>query len=291
MKKVAILISVFLERMDEFRTQIDNFFEDDVDYDVFIFTYKRFAKYVDWFPNVKKYGFVEDNPEAMKKEKEIQKMKEPSNIFQYFNLKICFKMIEDYMEETNTKYDYIYRIRTRSKTSPFVKTDLTKPFWVPNNLDDDTIYSKSDQFYVGTYNSMKKISCMCDLIFSDYYGIQKNQEYWPLNFNTIMKSDMDSVRFDMLVYPNIISQKALDDFSDSGPHQKDPTINKETLKNEIIQKIDELNKYVPKNGDKFVTAPSGMKKRNFRAEKTFAYYVSSVCNLVVKELPNIRKGG
>jgi hypothetical protein len=294
MTKVAVLINVFLERMEEFKTQIDNLFDKDIEFDIFIYTYKRYAKYVSWFPNVKSVKYVEDDINAMKQQdniRKISKVSSPSNIFQYFNLKRCFDMMETYRIINNISYDYVYKIRTLSETSQFLKSDLTKRFWLPDKIDDNTLYSKSDQFYVGSFNSMKKVSLMCDHIFSMYFGINTNHEYWPLNFNTIMESDMDSVRFDMLVYPDIISQKALNDFSDSGPHQKDPLIIKETLKNEIREKITQLNEYKHKKGNKVVTGPGGMKKRTFRAEKSFAHYVSSICNLVVKELPDIRKGG
>lgn len=317
--KIAILIGSHLEYIDKIYNLLNNLLIDNLDYDTFIYTNKRYQKYIKYFKNVKNVKFVEDNQNDVKEELKIKNLKQSSNIFQYFNLKRCFSILEEYSSENNIKYDCIIRLRPdickptyklfsqdRKKYLWTMKTDVNLPFWVPKIIEDNVVYAKTDQFYMGNYNTMKKISKLYDYIFK-YYGIEENNKYWKLNYENISKSDMNSVRFDMLVYPNIINKEAIDAFTYSGK-TVGLTFNdfytlelndkwkkyyelKNILKNDISNKLSILKKYEYKEGDILVTGNCGSKMRNFRAEKFFAFYTTSIQNLIVKNFEYIRNSG
>ena len=317
--KIAILIGSHIEQIDIISTLLNNLIINNHEYDTFIYTNKRYEDKIKFFKNVKGIGFVEDKHEDINEENKIKSLKSPSNIFQYFNLKKCFSLLEKYSNENNIKYDCIIRIRpdickpTYKLYSPnkenftwTMKTDINKPFWVPNMIEENVVYAKTDQFYMGNYDTMKKISKLYDYIFQ-YYGVKKNTEYWKLNYETISKSDMNSVRFDMLVYPSIVNKDAINSFTDSGKlvgltfdDFSSLNINnkwkkyyelKDNLKNDIINKLDLLNNYEYKPGDNIITGKCGSISRPFRAEKFFCYYATSIQNLIVKDFLYIRNSG
>lgn len=295
MTRVAILVAVFLTRMEDFKKLLDNLFEDkNIEYDVFIYTYKRYEKYISYFKNVRIVRYIEDNEECVKRENKIRTLSQPSNIFQYYNLQICFKMMEKYMVNNNITFDFIYRIRPNSDTTQYIKPDMSIPLFLPKISEDDVLYAKSDQYYVGSYNAMKKVVNMCDYIMDNYYGVDKQNQYWEINYETISKSDMNTIRFDMLVYPSIININDIESFTRAKRINGDitPYINsKNKLRTAIRKNLKQLKKYKYTKGDKLVTSSSGSKNRAFRAEKSFVHYVTSICNLIIKELPNIRWGG
>lgn len=309
--KVAVLIGSLLECTDMFIIQLQNMFSKGVDFELFIYTNKRYkdqVKIYQQYATVRAVKYIEDDPNELANQLNIKKLKDPSNIFQYFNLKKCFELAE----ASGIKYDIYYRIRPdiwkidryriryKNKWLWTMKRSNTEPFWTPDyQLSDHELYAKSDQFYMGTYNAMKKVSHMADYIFTHFHNIN-DFEYMPLNYDIISKSDMNSVRFDMLNYPsNLISQKCLDLYVEAKPGDFDVIeidsdwqkyiALKNILKEEIKKNLDELQEI--KEITKTVTSKSGSINRGFRAEKSFAYYVSSICNLIVRELPNIRNGG
>ena len=317
--KIAILIGSHLEYIDEASNLLNNLLIENLNYHTFIYTNKRYEKNIKYFKNVKNFAFVEDNENDIKEELKIKNLKEPSNIFQYFNLKKCFSILEKYSLENNIKYDCIIRLRPdifkptyklfsqdKKKYLWTMKTEINRPFWVPRIVEDNVVYAKTDQFYMGNYDTMKKISRLYDYIF-EYYGVEENNKYWKLNYENISKSDMNSVRFDMLVYPNIINKEAIDAFTYSGK-AAGLTFNdfstlelndkwkkyyelKNILKNDISNKLSILKKYEYKEGDILVTGNCGSKMRNFRAEKFFAFYTTSIKNLIVKDFKYIRNSG
>ena len=315
--KIAILIGSHLEYVDEISNLLNNLLINSLEYDTFIYTNKKYQNYIKYFKNVKGFKFVEDNQNDIKEELKIKKLKQPSNIFQYFNLKRCFSILEKYSSENNIKYDCIIRIRPdickptyklfsqdRKKYIWTMKTEIDRPFWVPKVIDENVIYAKTDQFYMGNYDTMKKISKLYDYIF-EYYGVEKNNKYWKLNYENISKSDMNAVRFDMLVYPNIINIKAIDTFTYSGKALSFDDFStlelnykwekyyelKNILKNDILNNLSILKKYEYKEGDMLVTGKCGSKMRNFRAEKFFVFYITSIQNLIVKDFKYIRNSG
>jgi hypothetical protein len=317
--KIAILIGNQIEEIDMISNLLNNLLIDNLDYDTFIYTNKRYKDKIKFFKNVKCIDFVEDNHEDINEELKIKNLELPSNIFQYFKLKKCFSLLEKYSNKNNIKYDCIIRIRSDICKSAYklyssnkekycwtMKTEMNRPFWVPNIIEENVVYAKTDQFYMGNYDTMKKISNLYDYIFK-YYGVKKNTEYWKLNYETISKSDMNSVRFDMLVYPSIINKDAINSFTDSGKlagltFDDFSSLNKndkwkrcyelkDNLKNDIINKLHFLNDYEYKSGDNIITGNCGSIHRPFRAEKFFCYYATSIQNLFIKEFLYIRNSG
>ena len=88
--KIAILIGSHLEYIDEASNLLNNLLIENLNYHTFIYTNKRYEKNIKYFKNVKNFAFVEDNENDIKEELKIKNLKEPSNIFQYFNLKKMF---------------------------------------------------------------------------------------------------------------------------------------------------------------------------------------------------------
>ena len=109
--KIAILIGNHIEDIDMISNLLNNLLIDNLDYDTFIYTNKRYEDKIKFFKNVKYIGFVEDNHEDINEELKIKNLESPSNIFQYFNLKKCFSLLEKYSNKNNIKYDCIIRIR------------------------------------------------------------------------------------------------------------------------------------------------------------------------------------
>ena len=176
--KIAILIGSHIENIDIIKKLLNNLLMNNLDYDTFIYTNKRYENKIKFFKNVKSIGFVEDNQYDINEELKIKKLESPSNIFQYFNLKKCFSLLETYSNANNIKYDCIIRIRpdicknTYKLYSPdknnycwTMKTDINLPFWVPNMIEENVVYAKTDQFYMGNYSTMKKISTLMKKLF------------------------------------------------------------------------------------------------------------------------------
>ena len=308
--KIAVLICSHFECMDKFNIQLKTLFKPGVEYDFYIYTNKRYAPEVATLPNVKSVQYIEDNPETLALETHIKTIHGCSNIFQYYNLQKCFALLE----KSGNTYDFVYRIRPdiwkdtyklqyKGRVLWAMKRDMTEPFWTPETVDgipDNTIYAKTDQFYVGNMATMRKVCNLADFLETFYFGAN-DAMYLPLDYKILAQCDMNSCRFDMLNYPaEFISKQALTRFAKAKPGDWDITdmsdpewrayiAEKDVLKKEIQDNLPMLIQVT--NPQKLVNSGDGSFGRFFRGEKSFAHYVTSVCHIIIKELPNIRNCG
>jgi hypothetical protein len=314
MKKIAVLIFGPFTMNDYEQQQINNLFtySEKIGFDVFILTYRIYSDYIKRIPNVRVCKFIEDNQEWINEENKIKKMNNTS-IFQFYKLKIIFDLMENYKNENNLYYDAVYKIRVDiykpnyrgickhcNQPAWFIKIDPYEPFYIPENINDNEIFVKTDQFFIGTFKTIKKVSMFYDYIYKEFFDDHK---YFDLDYDALIKSDMNTIRYDTFVYPNIIDQSCIDMFTYAPcPELHKINMNENTtyltminskniLKNNIKNKLDELKKYKFKHGDVLLTGKGGMKTWQFRPEKCFALYLNAYCHLITKEIPNIRNGG
>lgn len=316
MTKLAVLIiGEFTMNIYE-QQQINNLFtfseNEKLFFDVFILTYKKYNEYIQRIPNVRICKFIEDNQEWINEENKISKMNNP-HIYQFYKLKIVFELMENYKNNNNLYYDAVYKIRIDvykpnyrgvcshcNQLAWYIKIDPSEPFYVPENIAKDEIFVKTDQYFIGTFDTIKKVSKFYDYIYTDFFDDNK---YFKLNYDALIKSDMNTIRYDTFVYPNIIDQSSIDNFTYAPcPELHKINVNENTtylnminsknsLKNNIKNKLCELKKYKFKHGDILLTGKGGMKSLRFRPEKCFALYLNAYCNLITKEIPNIRNTG
>jgi hypothetical protein len=91
-----------------------------------------------------------------------------------------------------------YDVIIRTRTDLVHNIDTLKGFLEDKVIERDTLYIFKDWLWYGEPNTMFKTDLYEDIIFY----IHRDNEYLKLDYDTILKSDLDSVRFHWLNYPN-----------------------------------------------------------------------------------------
>ena len=247
--KIAFLIGSQLRYLEQnmkiFSNNLIN-----CEYDVFVYTNKKYEPWIKYIKNLRAVKYVEDNEDDIAVEKKISLVKKDCNIYQWFKLKNCFELLEKYRTKNNINYDIICKLRTDySYTNPinFTRNAITKH-----------LYMESDRYFYGNYETMKIACNFYDMIYERYYGKGKQRMYYDINYEGILKSDTTAGNFALFNYPQKIVDNAKNPYS---------------LKKSILQNLQILKNYKYCEGDQLCTAiPKG---RNFRTEKNFYHYILS----------------
>ena len=90
-----------------------------------------------------------------------------------------------------------YDVIVRTRTDLVHDIDTLKGFLKDKSIKKDTLYIFKDWMWYGTPETMFKTDLYKDIIFY----INRDAEYLKLDYDTILKSDLNSVRFHWLNYP------------------------------------------------------------------------------------------
>ena len=91
-----------------------------------------------------------------------------------------------------------YDVIIRTRTDLVHNIDTLKGFLEDKVIERDTLYIFKDWLWYGEPKTIFKTDLYKDIIFY----IHRDNEYLKLDYDTILKSDLDSVRFHWLNYPN-----------------------------------------------------------------------------------------
>tara|TARA_Y100000034_G_scaffold86305_1_gene103513 strand:- start:1167 stop:1934 length:768 start_codon:yes stop_codon:yes gene_type:complete len=112
-----------------------------------------------------------------------------------------------------------YDVIVRTRTDLVHDIDTLKGFLKDKIIEKDTLHIFKDWLWYGEPKTMFKTDLYEDIIFY----IHRDDEYLKLDYNTILKSDLDSARFHWLNYP------------------KQYINNWKTFKEDIKKNLDKLN--------------------------------------------------
>ena len=90
-----------------------------------------------------------------------------------------------------------YDIIVKTRTDLVHNIDTLKGFLKNKVIEKDTLYIFKDWLWYGEPKTILKTDLYEDIIFY----IHRDMEYLKLNYDTILKSDLDSIRFHWLNYP------------------------------------------------------------------------------------------
>ena len=90
-----------------------------------------------------------------------------------------------------------YDIIVKTRTDLVHNIDTLKVFLKNKVIEKDTLYIFKDWLWYGEPKTILKTDLYEDIIFY----IHRDMEYLKLNYDTILKSDLDSIRFHWLNYP------------------------------------------------------------------------------------------
>ncbi len=195
--KIAFIITGLLRKVDE-NIKFLNFISDN--FDLFICTSKENEKDLELFNDVKDYFLVEDDIKEKATQKFLLNVKEGSKILQWHKLFIAKKMLIEYEDVHDMKYDLIYKIRTDLSFEENLNLDFDKHLHLTK-----TLFMSTDHYFGGCSEVMKKVCDFYIFILTNYYNC--NNTYQPLNFELIKNCDFAAAKFEWLKYPKKLASK------------------------------------------------------------------------------------
>lgn len=233
-------------------------------YDVYVVTYKRYAKMVPYLGNVKNVTYMEDLPYESAKERVLQRLNSTNSSFlQFQKLLIAFENMNQVEEAEGFKYDRVLKTRTEMLYSPDFKWES-----LFNLFDEDHLYMYTDVMFGAKRDIMETVSQFFIYAMLRYWDDYK---YQSINLDNIEECDLAAGRFDILKFPKEVINERHD-------------LN--TLKNLLIEnkiRIDEINK----TNRYDVLVYCGLKDWDsfeFLPEVSLAHYVLDK-GLIVKQFP------
>jgi len=207
--KVAILIPGKLREIHNVKRLYE-------DCDVFIHSDEKYLKDVQYntsreYPNRWSRWYFE----SFKGEDEIRYKRYLENFSSNMHRIVQWFRYTKLLKKNLSGYDVIVRTRTDLVHD----IDTLKGFLKDKVIEKDTLYIFKDWLWYGEPKTMFKTDLYEDIIFY----IHRDNEYLKLDYDTILKSDLDSVRFHWLNYP------------------KQYINNWENFKEDIKKNLDQLN--------------------------------------------------
>ena len=171
--------------------------------DVFIHSDKEF---LDIIPCHKFRVFNEEDKKLSKKYLD--------NTEENFNRIVQWFRYRELLKNDFSDYDIVVRTRTDLNCS----IDTLMDFLKDKKIEDNTLYVRNDWMWYGTPEIILKTDLYGDIIF--YIG--GDRKYFQLDYDTILKSDLDCANFAWLNFP------------------KEYISNRKTIKEDIEKNIDSL---------------------------------------------------